>query len=168
MEKSIIELCPPTVKGPNFLNFSKNSNVEPHFLETYFSFEEFNYALDHINKYSAPGYDKINYEILYALPEFMKSVLLNIYNEIIENGEFPDEWRNYLCIFIPKANSNKVRPISLAPCLLKLLEKMINERLVWWIEHYEIINHNQYGFRKNKSCIESLALLISDIETQFF
>jgi hypothetical protein len=73
-----------------------------------------------------------------------------------------------MCFFIPKANSKKVRPISMSSCSLKILEKMINERLVWWLEHNQIINNSQNGFRMKRSCIDSLATLISDTEKQFY
>ena len=74
--------------------------------------------------------------------------------------------------FIPKSNSDKVRPISktysMSFCFLKLLEKIINDRLYWWIEHNKLINNSQFGFRMNKSCNDSLAVLISETEIQFY
>lgn len=51
---------------------------------------------------------------------------------------------------------------------MKILEKIINTRLVWWLEHYNILNNNQFGFRPNRSCIDSLALLLSEIQRQFY
>lgn len=168
MNLCIDELCAPGVRGYMPLIEDCYSGSQEHFLDSTFDFTELMHALDNTNKKSAPGHDKINYEIIFALPEFIKRVLLDIYNDVIQNGVFPIEWKNYLCFFIPKTNSNKVRPISLAPCLLKVLEKMINERLMWWLEHNNIISNSQFGFRKNMSCIDSLALLISEIQKQFY
>ncbi|KYQ59646.1 hypothetical protein ALC60_01312 [Trachymyrmex zeteki] len=100
-----------------------------HFLVLPIDFGEFSFALRNVNKNSAPGFNKINYIILEKLPEFVKRVILDIYNDILYTGCFPDQWKKYLCFFIPKANSDKVRPISMSSCFLKLLEKNLNERL---------------------------------------
>ncbi|XP_018399565.1 PREDICTED: RNA-directed DNA polymerase from mobile element jockey-like [Cyphomyrmex costatus] len=56
----------------------------------------------------------------------------------------------------------------MSSCLLKLMEKILNERLLWWLEHNQIIHDTQFGFRMNRSCIDSLAALISDIHKQFY
>lgn len=60
--------------------------------------------------------------------------MLDIYNDVMLTGEFPEEWKKYICFFIPKDNSNKVRPICISSCMLKILEKILNERITWWLE----------------------------------
>jgi hypothetical protein len=55
----------------------------------------------------------------------------------------------------------------LAPCLLKILEIIINCRLSWWLEHHRKLPDLQFGFQKNKSCMDSLALMYSDIVNAF-
>ena len=101
------------------------------FLSDPFSFEELDFILDNLKVKSAPGADKISYAILSALSEFYRRVLLDIYNDFYHFKLFPKQWNQYLVIFIPKGNSNKMRPISLASCLLKVMEKLIKERLLW-------------------------------------
>jgi len=91
-----------------------------------------------------------------------------MYNDIIFTGVFPGGVEELSVFFIPKANSNKVRLICMSFCFLKLLEKIINESFCWWIEHNKLINNSQFEFRMNKSCIDSLALLVSEIEIQFY
>lgn len=101
-----------------------------HELEVPLSFEELNYALSKVNLKSSPGKDKINYEIIEHLKENFKRVLLDIFNDLLFEGKFPEEWKNYVLNFIPKkGNDDKVRPIALASCVLKLMEKLLNERL---------------------------------------
>jgi hypothetical protein len=67
----------------------------------------------------------------------------------------------------PKSRREHFRPISLAPRLLKFLERIINCRLSWWLEHHEKLPDLQFGFWKNKSCLDSLSLLCSDIVNAF-
>ena len=58
---------------------------------------------------------------------------------IWNNGVFPDQWRNAIVIPIPKPNKNKFnlanyRPISLINTMRKIMEKIVNKRLIWHLE----------------------------------
>jgi len=112
-------MCSPSVK----FNFPaiNNQPSNNHFLDASFDYKELSIALSNVNKESALDFDRINSKIIAKLPEFMKRTLLDVYNGVIHTDNFPEEWRNYLCFFISKANSNKVRPISMFSCFL--LEK---------------------------------------------
>lgn len=111
MNKGIEELCSPGMKGcmPH-LGINHLKPQDP-FLDSPFDFDELIQVLNKVKK-SAPGCDKINYEIILALPDFMKRVLLDIYNDVIQTSEFPNEWKDYLCFFIPKENgATKLDPL---------------------------------------------------------
>lgn len=94
-------------------------------------------------------------------------IVLHIFNKIISTGSFPSSWNNFLILFIPKSKPNSYRPISLASCLFKLLEKLIHARLVWFVEHNSLLSSSQFGFRKGKSCADNLAILASEVWTGF-
>ena len=49
------------------------------------------------------------------------------------------------------------RPITLLPCISKLLEKLVYNRLLHHIKINNLLNNSQYGFRLNSSC--DLALI---------
>ena len=74
-----------------------------------------------------------------------------------ENNKFNDNWKNFLIALIPKNTKNKFCPISLASCVLKLIERMINTRLQHYIEKNNLIPESQNGFRRSKSCQHTLA-----------
>lgn len=116
-----------------------------------------------MRKISSPGLDGIDYTIIVALPTNAKSLLLNILNRIFITHTFPDEWRKYLVFFIPKQDDTKFRPISLASCIFKILERLIANRLNWFLEHYNLLPNSQFGFRRNRGCIDNLAILHSNI-----
>jgi hypothetical protein len=61
--------------------------------------------------------------------------------------------------FISKIDKDNVRPISLAVCLLKIMEKMINMRLSWWLEHNHVPPPLQFGLHKNKSCLDNATIV---------
>lgn len=133
------------------------------FLDLPFSEKELNFAISAVNTRSFPGVDRIDYHIISKFSPLGKSVLLKLYNQMYEQSVIPDEWRSYLVHFIPKADSNKCRPISLSSCLGKIMERMLSNRLHWWLENNGLLSTSQFGFRKGKSCIDNLAILYSEI-----
>lgn len=97
------------------------------------------------------------------LPEEMKDILLDIYNKIWIEGRIPEMWRMYQVIFIDKIGKEKVRPIALSSCVGKLMERLVNERLIWWAEKEEKIARSQNGFRRGRSCVENLTKITTYI-----
>jgi Endonuclease-reverse transcriptase/Reverse transcriptase (RNA-dependent DNA polymerase) len=117
-----------------------------------FSMTEFHESLKTC-KGSSPGPDDISYEMVKQLKEDDKESLLEIYNTIWRTGNFPDGWRKALTMPIPKPgkdpeNLDSYRPISLTSCLGKIMEKMVNKRLVHILEKRRLIPEQQYGFRR--------------------
>ena len=73
-----------------------------------------------------------------------------------ETGKFPENWELATIIPIPKpgkdhAEPNSYRPIALTSCLCKTLDRMINVRLVWYLESNNLISSVQSGFRSERS-----------------
>ncbi|XP_070169673.1 uncharacterized protein [Polyergus mexicanus] len=116
---------------------------------------------------SSPGPDRIDYKMISLLPDQYLPILLDILNNIFEEGNFPDSWQQSIIFLIPKNSPGKFRPISLTSCLLKLTEKLIHSRLEWWMEKNKILPSRQFGFRKRKSCHDNLGALLTDIYTGF-
>ena len=97
----------------------------------------------------------IHYQILKHLPNGTLETLLNILNDIWITGKFPKDWSKATNIPIPKLNKDHTeatnyRPIALTSCLCKTAERMINDRLVWFLESNQLITKYQAGFRKNR------------------
>ena len=129
-------------KKSNFLNRNKeNLNIKVNLnsgkFESYnirFSYKELLNALSSTES-TAPGEDTVMYEMLKHLPENAKIFLLKIINKIWDTGILPKTWKISLIIPVKKPNRNATdassyRPIALTSCICKLMEKMINIRLV--------------------------------------
>jgi len=121
---------------------------------------------------SAPGLDKIIYRFLRELPDICFYILLNIYNLIWENGICPSTWKQAIIIPIPKpgkdhTNRNNYRPIALTSCVCKTLERMINTRLVWYLEKNNLLTVYQSGFRKHRNTVDHLIRLETKIRQSF-
>ena len=99
-------------------------------------------------------------------------VLLDICNDIWVKGEIPQCWKEATVIPIPKPgkdsrNRSNCCPISLMSCLCKTMERMINTRLVWFLEKNNILLKYQSGFRKGRTTTDQLIRLESFIRYSF-
>ena len=103
--------------------------------------------------------------MLKNLPISRRQLLLDIYNFILKEKWIPADWNKYQVIFIDKIGKDKVRPIALSSCICKLMERLINERLIWWLERNGKLDTMQNGFRKGRSCMENLTKMIADIKS---
>ena len=120
------KICPPWVAtDPNWLPPCQTNE----FFDGLYTFSEFNIALDAKNIKSAPGMDGIDYEILAEIPIKYKLLLLDIFNAMHVNEEFPPDWKQAFVNFINKNNGQSVRPISLTSCISKLFETLSKIRL---------------------------------------
>ena len=73
--------------------------------------------------------------------------------------------KNFFVFFIPKSVPGKSRPISLASCFLKLMERHF--RMVQWLEKQGLRPAAQFGFRKSRWCCDNLSILTTEIYTGF-
>ncbi|KAG5336735.1 RTJK polymerase, partial [Acromyrmex heyeri] len=94
---------------------------------------------------SKSGLDRIDNNIIGALPKDYIKYLLDIFNGILEDGEFPSSWRSSLVIPISKAGNKGYRPISLMSCTLKILERMILRRLKHYVESESILRRKVFN-----------------------
>ncbi|KAJ3666828.1 hypothetical protein Zmor_002258 [Zophobas morio] len=142
-----------------------------HPLNNIFSLEELENALQACPN-SAAGPDDIPFIFLQNLPCTGKVILLNLYNDIWTGHSFPELWSEAIIIPIlkpnkPKFDVNSYRPISLTCTMCKLMEKMINRRLVWYLEKEHLLNIHQSGFRKLRSTADNIINLESEIREAF-
>ena len=121
---------------------------------------------------SSPGPDQTHYEILRHLPIETLHILLDIINETWKSDTFPESWREALIISIPKPgkdhfNPFNYRPIALTSCICKTVERMVNERLVWYLEKNGLLAKQQCGYRWNRSTVDHLVRLETFIRYAF-
>ena len=79
-----------------------------------------------------------------------------LHNSCLMNGIFPESWGRSMVTPIPKTNINSTklgdwRPISQISLPGKLLERIIHTQLSQYLDKYNILSDNQYGFRKGLS-----------------
>ncbi|KAI5738326.1 hypothetical protein M8J77_005509 [Diaphorina citri] len=134
-------------------------------------FHELILALDSCTS-KASGPDGISFILLKKLPNNALYKLLSIYNYIWLNGKFPVAWGEALILPLLKPGKNKLipsnyRPISLINCSSKILEKIVNKRLSFYLEKHNLLNQFQSGGRRRRSTIDNLAFLEHIVATGF-
>ncbi|GFS27136.1 LINE-1 retrotransposable element ORF2 protein [Elysia marginata] len=118
--------------------------------------EELEGALKVMQNGRSPGPDSITNEMLAHLGFQTKRKILGLFNTSWKTGLVPSNWKKAILIPIlkvgkPKNKGNSYRPISLTSCMCKLMERMINKRLVWYLEKHNILMDEQAGFRQFRS-----------------
>ena len=150
------------------LNFNTTTDLDYNYE---FNFNELSQALKNC-KESSPGEDKISYKMLNKSHISCKLFLLAIYNKIWKSSTYPTLWRNGIILSFPKPGKDRsdirsYRPISLTSCVGKLMEKMVNTRLMMVLEGRNLVPNQQFGFRKMRGTTDALVKISSDILTAF-
>ena len=119
------------------------------------------------------GPDDIHYEFFRHLNKEALTYLLAAINDLFVSHTFPATWRESIVIPIPKPNKDKqhpsgYRPISLTSCASKVVERMVNTRLQYYLESNDLLDEHQCGFRRGKSTTDNIIRLITDIRTGFY
>ena len=133
----------------------------------HFSLSELKSAVSQCHD-SSPGLDDVPYAFLRHMCDTALLFLLALYNLIWCTGDFPSSWKVAVVLPIPKPGKDHLqatnyRPISLTSCICKVLEKMVNIRLMWFLESGNFFTPVQYGFRKVRSTLDALLSLESSI-----
>ena len=124
------------------------------------------------SKDTSPGYDDISYSMIKKMPLVGKLILLSLFNNILNFGFVPQQWRNICIVPIPKIGSGSSditswRPISLISCICKIFHYILYRRIEWYVEKNNLFSKNVVGFRRCQSCLDSLSCLITRIQTGF-
>lgn len=98
-----------------------------------------------------------------------KQITLSLLNHIWKKHKIPSSWKHAIICPILKTGKNPTlplsyRPIALTSHLCKIMERMVNNRLIWILETYKLININQSGFRKNRCTLDQLIRLENEIK----
>ena len=137
-----------------------------------FKEEEMEEAIRKLKKRKSPGPDGITNEMIQNLGPRSKKILLKILNCSWKTGTVPQCWREANMIPILKKGKDKTkaesyRPISLTSCLGKLMESMVNARLMWHLEEKQAISPEQAAFRQHRSTEDQVTYLSQSIEDAF-
>jgi len=153
-------------EAQNKVEFSDNSTIEErkNTFNVPLTKGELISAIGTCKNKKSTGKDNIAYEFLKHAPDVFIDCLLKFYNEIWNKGYIPEAWRHAVIFPLrkpdkPVSDPTSYRPISLTSCLCKVMEKMVTERLTYYLESKQLLSNSQSGFRRNKSTIDQILKL---------
>ena len=115
----------------------------------------------------APGKDGIMSKGLKCISDHIATPLTRLTNLSFSQGVFPNVLKVALVSPLYKAKDpmpfSNYRPISLLPLFSKILEKLMYNRLLSFLNKCKIINKNQFGFRNNHSTYMALLIMLENV-----
>ena len=121
----------------------------------------------------APGHDNIHNEVLrLGTTTSLYHNLARLFTSSIQLGYIPTAWKIATLRMLLKPDklpslTTSYRPISLISSIMKLFERVTEQRLRSHLEHVGFINKHQSGFRKAKSTDDHLFRLFQSIMESF-
>jgi ribonuclease HI/endonuclease/exonuclease/phosphatase family metal-dependent hydrolase len=148
------------------------TNNDPDAMTAELTKEELIKAIKQLKKKKSPGPDGITNEMIQHMGNTALQKLLDIYNQSWKQGQVPQCWKKATMIPILKKGKNKhhpssYRPISLTSCVCKTMERIVNQRLQWYLESEGILAEEQAGFRRYRSTEDQTTHLSQIIEDSF-
>ena len=144
---------------PNFFNYqAENEQMEA-------TPGEVSTTLKNLRTRGAPGPDKITNNALKRLPLIYSHIIADIVNASLKLGHIPKLWKEASVVMIPKPmkDHSKVenyRPISLLNTLSKVVERIVQTRILLWQSEKKLISKFQCGFRKKHQTRDHLLRII--------
>ena len=180
LAKTLHEISSTTNYHPDFQIIKHNieltnlgENTENNYIHNQnFSMSELNNAINSLKSNKAPGPDTIHNKMITHLPEQTKNYLLMFFNKIWDIGKLPKAWKESTIIPIPKpkkdtSDPRNYRPIALTSVLSKVMEKMVNNRLLNYLESRYIFDKHQCGGRRQRSTLDHLVRLETLVRNSF-
>ena len=127
--------------------------------------------LNKLKKGSSPGTDGISVKILQAASSNLVPPLTYICNLSLSSGVVPLHMKQARVTPVFKAGDPSVlsnyRPISILPSISKVLERIMYDRLLSFLNKNDILSSNQFGFRKNLSTYMAVTNIVKYITHGF-
>lgn len=102
----------------------------------------------------------LNLDILSIVSDLIAPVLVKLINLCFRVGVFPDCFKVGLIHPVFKKGEKNLasnfRPISILPILSKIVEKIMADQIVKYLNFYKLFTPCQFGFRKNLSTTDAL------------
>lgn len=128
--------------------------------------QELHSAISSSGPWKAPGPDGLPYVCFRQCEDILTPILLCIFSASLRLGHVPASWKVAIVVPVPKPGGDLTspkgfRPISLLSTLAKLLERIITDRLTFFLETHRCLAPSQYGFRQGRGTDEALWHLVS-------
>jgi hypothetical protein len=116
---------------------------------------------------SSPGWDDVTSDSIKKVHMNLVCPLLHVLNLSLMQGICPNELKIASVVPIYKNNDrskfSNYRPVSVLSSLSKIFEKVMYNRILEYLTDHDVLNNNQFGFKKKHSTYMALILLVDKI-----
>ena len=120
-----------------------------------------------LRRKKAHGIDELPPNLLKDVANEISKPLAFIINKSLSSGIVPDLWKISKVTRLHKSDSksdfSNHRPISVLPCLSRVLEQVVHHQLSNYLEKHYLLKSSQFGFRPLRSMELGCNLLVDDI-----
>ena len=130
--------------------------------------DEISKIISSLNSSKSTGPNSIPTKILKLLQVQISKHLTDIFNLSFTTGIFPHSLKSSKSQFIKKKSklvASNYRPIFPLFNLDKIIEKLMFNRFIQFVEHNKIIYCKQFGFRKDFSTTHAIITLIENVQS---
>ena len=125
--------------------------------------EEIKLHVRKLKQRKAPGYDGLAAEFFKFAHDDIYSALYIVFNTILDRGEWPQQWAIGLISPVHKKNSinecDNYRKITVMPVLSKILESILNSRLIYKNKVQKMDDPYQFGFMNEAQTTDNIFIL---------
>ena len=148
-----------TAEDPN-LPADPPSHVCPEMPDINFTPYAVSEILKHLKNSSSPGPDEISQRVLKEVANEVSIPLSILFNKTMRSGTVPSDWKKANVIPIYKSGQKgkpvNYRPISLTSVVVRVMERIVKERMLTHLKKNKLINPSQHGFLPKKSTSTNL------------
>ena len=139
--------------------------------ESVLSDKEFKTAFFSLKTNKSAGNDEISYNVVKHVFQYICEPLKHIFQISLTKGIVPNKLKIARVTPVFKAGEvtdvSNYRPISVFPCLSKILERIMYNRLFSYLDKNDILYNKQFGFQKANSTDHAIIQLIDQLVKSF-
>ena len=117
-------------------------------------------AISKLKNSKSTGVDNIETRIIKLVAEDILPALTHIINLSISKSEFPCMWKHAKVVPLLKKgdtlNPKNYRPVALLPIFSKVLERIVFDQMVKYLDQNQLLNPNHHGSRHSHSTATAL------------
>ena len=125
--------------------------------------------LSSLDPKKSAGSDGLDPMFLKAAAPLIAAPVATLFNLSLQHSSFPADWKAAMVFPLFKGGTgsdpNCYRPISILPCLAKVLEKLALKQLNHFLTSSHILSDLQSGFRPGHGCMTAIMKVLDDITT---
>ena len=144
--------------------------LEMDILNSNFTVQEVEAAIDYLKNNKSPGCDNIPAEFIKYCKEILLEDLTTIFNNIIESRDFPDIWAEGLRSVIFKAGQRNIvknyRGMTVLSIFAKLFEILVHSRMTFLNEAFCKVDEFNGGFLRGCRTTDNMFVLNGLVQRQ--